>query len=213
MKKIFTVLLFVMVCLMLASCGSTADKEPKTHESDTVIAAPSTDKAPLNGEDFSSAEIKEPDIAVPYKFSECEHYLALPDYDRTEQNGKSENYYKDDILLASKTYNDANKLVSVVIYEDDGASTKTEATFEYKTELSYSLAYYTDGELSERMKFAYDPDEKIATFFYNKAGDPMVIEGYEFNKDGSVKTYYDTDSVSSALLSSLFSALAGGNNG
>lgn len=213
MKKLFTVLLAVMVCLTLASCGKPVDKEPDTHESDTETSAPSADKSQINGEMFTSSEIKEPDIAVPYVFSECERYLTLPDYDRTEKNGNSENYYKDEVLLASKNYSDENKIMTIVIYDVDGESTKIEATFEYETELSYSLNYYENGELSERMKFSYDSDERIVTFFYNKAGDPMVIEGYEFNKDGSVKSYYDTDSVSSALLSSLMSALTGGNNG
>lgn len=216
MKKTVIIILCAVMCLILPSCGDKASEETTTDsvltQSETAIESESVSIEPISAEKYT-AEIKDPDFKVPYTFAECEVYIDFPEYDDMKKDGETEKYYSSGVPVYEKTYDSAGRLSEVVVYDSDGETHSVEATYEYDEELSFSPAFYKNGEADERYKFTYGDDEKIVSAYFTKPSedDAMpIIEAYEFNPDGSVSVYIDSDSVSSALLDVVVSALSQG---
>lgn len=216
MKKAVIIILCATICLVLPSCGDKASEETTTDsvltQSETASESESVSIEPLSAEKYT-AEIKDPDFKVPYTFAECEAYIDFPEYDDMKKDGETEKYFSSGVLVYEKTYDSAGRLSEVVVYDSDGETHSVEATYEYVEELSFSLIFYANGEADERYKFTYGDDDKIVSAYYTKPseGDAMpIIEGYEFNPDGSVSVCLDSDSVSNVLLDAVMSALSQG---
>lgn len=215
MKKFAALFVASVFLFGFAACSDKSNDNNPTDEATTD--SETAEYFSVEGgsvKDYSSDEIKDPDFKVPYSLSDCEGYIELPSYDDTKKDGDKESFYSSDKLVFEKTYKSDGKLASVCVYEADGATKKTEGIFEYDTETSYSVTNYERGTETERFKFNYGSDGKIFSAFYNAKGSEegqIIIEGYDFNPDGSVKKYYSTENVASALLDALMSSMSGGN--
>ena len=215
MKNLTAVIIAIAMVMIFSSCSDADIKEEDSSaeytESSAVTDAEenSSSKNILDEEKYTS-EIVTPDFKIPYTLSDCKSYSEF-DYDSSDKEGNTVKYYKSKTITAEETYGAENRLVSSEIYEKDGKTVKTEIKYEYEAETSCSVDYYKNGEETERFKFTYDENEKIVSAYHmelTKSDDSLpLIESYEFDPNGNITRYIDSDGVSQALMDAVFSAL------
>lgn len=198
MKKVILLLSAILFCFLFASCSGKTQEENTTH--------------PIEDFENSTSENNEPTFPIYSQFSNCENSIQLPSYDKTDERDGKEDYVSDGKTVCEKTYDENGRIVSVVIYEEDGTTVARQYAFAYENGFTFSCNYYENGEETERFRYNYGPDGTLTSVYrmglQNETG-YSDIECYEFNPDGSVKNYINSDDLSDIMMDVLLAAFSG----
>lgn len=215
MKKAFPFLILLFCCLSLVSCSEKTPEPPEiTTAHDEVTSEAPTEKTSHFIEDFENytSEYQEPTFPIYYQFSDCENSIALPSSDKTETQDGKEIAQKNGKTVYEKTCDANGRILSLVIYEEDGETVSQKYAFAYVNGMTFSSEYYENGEMTERFQYNYSSDGKI-TSVYHKGMQSETgygdIDCYEFNPDGSVKNYVNSANLSDMMMDLLSAALSG----
>ncbi len=210
MKKIFVIIAaFLVLCIIATSCSKNEESESTEPYSEIITDENESDVTSAFNENDYTAPIKDPDFTVYYTLDDFIAKNQIPNYDRTEKDSLNENYYSKDVLTSKKTFDEKGNLVSQTIYNDDGASVKSEISIDYQDDTSCALKLYSGESVKEEFQFTYDKNKKIRSAYrmtYDSDGAFSEAEAYEFDENGNVTAYVDPEGVSEALNNVLSSA-------
>lgn len=215
MKKYLIIIVSFVIVLFLTSCSEPVSDEVTTvhEEASSEIQAEHSSYDMNFAEDFSS-ELKEPDFAFPRHFSEIEQYMELPEYDSMVKEGTDEKYSDKGVLVYVKSYIDKS-LASVSVYESDGTTVAALYEYLYNDDgtTAVDIDYYKNGEKLLRRKFTFFNNGVIKSI-YNMTVNPEsgapVVDTYEFNENGDLVVYIDSESFNQILIDAILNGLADG---